>query len=68
MVVRMRHTSGHTANRRSHHALTEPGIIKTPAGTYRKSHHVDPVTGMYRGRMVVDVTKKALKKATAAQD
>ncbi len=61
MVVRMRHTSGHTANRRSHHALVATSLVKTAAGTYRKSHHMDPITGMYRGRVVVDMTKKALK-------
>jgi ribosomal protein L32 len=66
MVVRMRHTSGHTANRRSHHALTEIALIKTETGNFRRSHHMDPVTGMYRGRVVIDMTKKAMKKSSNA--
>ena len=63
MVVRMRHTKGHTANRRSHHALENPGLVMTSAGTMRRSHHMDPVTGTYRGRIVIDVTKRAQKLA-----
>ncbi len=62
MVVRMRHTRGHTNNRRSHHALAKPGIIATETG-FRQSHRVDPVTGMYRGRVVIDVTRALAKKA-----
>ncbi len=61
MVVRMRHTSGHTANRRSHHALKQLPLVKTEAGTIRRSHHMDPVTGMYRGRVVIDMAARALK-------
>jgi len=53
MSVRMRHTSGHTRNRRSHHALD---AVKTVAGekegTLRLPHRLDEVTGLYRGRQI----------------
>jgi ribosomal protein L32 len=67
MVVRMRHTSGHTRNRRSHHALVNPSLVTTEAGTVRLSHHMDPITGMYRGRVVVDMAAKTLKKQQKAE-
>ena len=42
MSIRMRHTSGHTGNRRSHHALKDN----------RLGHRVDEATGMYRGNQI----------------
>lgn len=63
MVVRMRHTRGHTRNRRSHHALKNPAVVKDPAGNPYLRHRLSPVTGMYRGRKVLDMGAKALKKA-----
>jgi len=66
MVVRMRHTSGHTRNRRSHHALVNPSLVVEKDGSVRRSHHMNPVTGMYRGRIVVDMAAKALKKQQKA--
>lgn len=56
----MRHTRAHTKNRRSHHALKTAANTITEAG---QRHRVDMETGMYRGRQVIDVTKKALKAA-----
>ena len=56
----MRHTRAHTGNRRSHHALKTAAHTITAEG---QRHRVDMETGMYRGRQVLDVTKKALKKA-----
>ncbi len=67
MVIRMRHTRAHTKNRRSHHALKANAITtdkKTKSSTLR--HRVDPDTGMYRGRQVIDVVKKVAKKAKKA--
>lgn len=60
----MRHTRAHTGNRRSHHALKENGSIVTDTESQTKHlrHRVNMETGMYRGRQVIDVTKKALKK------
>ena len=65
MVVRMRHTKSHTANRRSHHALKAPKTtndVKT-GGTHLR-HRIDTTTGMYRGRKVLDVVAKVAKKQT----
>ena len=53
MSVRMRHTKGHTGNRRSHHALkaTKTVVDKT-SGTLRLPHRLDESTGMYRGKII----------------
>lgn len=63
MVVRMRHTKSHTANRRSHHALKAPKIVTDAAtGSVRLNHRIDMTTGMYKGRKVIDVVAKVSKK------
>ena len=54
MSVRMRHTSSHTKNRRSHHALVEQGIVTDKdSGNLRLPHRLDEKTGMYRGVQIV---------------
>ena len=59
MVIRMRHTRAHTANRRSHHALKSPKFtVDQGTGTAHLRHRVCMETGMYRGRKVIDVTAK----------
>ncbi|HVY72475.1 MAG TPA: 50S ribosomal protein L32 [Candidatus Paceibacterota bacterium] len=67
MVVRMRHTRAHTANRRSHHALTSKTLAKCECGAVRVSHRACPECGRYRGRVVVDMAAKAKKKAAKAK-
>ena len=63
MSVRMRHTSGHTKNRRSHHSLTEPRLSKcTKCGSFHLRHHACGVCGEYRGRQVIDTQAKVEKK------
>ena len=63
MSVRMRHTSSHTKNRRSHHALTATSIVKDKeSGALRRPHRLDETTGMYRGKLIVPERKKAIKK------
>lgn len=53
MSIRMRHTRGHTNNRRSHHALEGINVIKDKeSGTLRLPHRLDETTGMYRGMQV----------------
>jgi len=53
MSVRMRHTSSHTRNRRSHHALVAIKTVAADAkGTLRLPHHLDEASGMYRGRQI----------------
>ena len=60
MSVRMRHTSSHTKNRRSHHALKNTNLIKDKeTGALRLPHRIDEATGMYRGQQIV--TKKEVK-------
>lgn len=65
MSVRMRHTRGHTNNRRSHHALealaTRPGA-KT--GQVALPHRLDEATGLYRGKQIANPPKA---KRTEAQ-
>ncbi|MEK7639403.1 MAG: 50S ribosomal protein L32 [Patescibacteria group bacterium] len=66
MVVRMRHTSGHTANRRSHHALkTQALSVCAQCGAKHRPHHMCLECGFYKGRMVMDMQAK--KKARAAR-
>lgn len=59
MTVRMRHTVGHTGNRRSHHALKEPRLSTCAScGSKHIRHQACPVCGIYRGRTVVDAKGK----------
>jgi ribosomal protein L32 len=63
MTVRMRHTRAHTANRRSHHALTgAPITLEEGSKTPRLRHRVSLTTGTYRGKKVIDIVKKVEKK------
>ncbi len=53
MSIRMRHTRGHTGNRRSHHALKNTNIITDKeTGTLRLPHRLDETTGLYRGKQI----------------
>jgi large subunit ribosomal protein L32 len=68
MVVRMRHTRSHTANRRSHHALSAPKVtVDAKTGGTHLRHRIDMTTGMYKGRKVIDVVKKVAKKQSKAK-
>ena len=41
--------------RRSHHKLSSVNIVEDKkSGEYKLSHHLDPKTGMYKGRQVLD--------------
>jgi ribosomal protein L32 len=66
MSVRMRHTRGHTGNRRSHHALKNTKIVKdVVTGNFRLPHRIDEISGTYRGNQIADamVIKTKEKKA-----
>jgi len=59
MSVRMRHTRGHTRNRRSHHALTARRLSAcSSCGALHVRHQVCPSCGVYRGRAALDVASK----------
>jgi large subunit ribosomal protein L32 len=59
MVIRMRHTRGHTANRRSHHALKAPALSACQnCGALHRPHHMCLDCGFYNGKMVVDMKAK----------
>jgi len=67
MVVRMRHTRSHTANRRSHHALKSPALSKDKSGTTHLRHRATK-DGLYKGRSVAgDPVKKVAKKQAKAK-
>lgn len=51
----MRHTRGHTANRRSHHALKKRTLTASAEGTVHPRHRVVLEGGTYRGRKLPDV-------------
>lgn len=55
MAVPKRKTSpSRRGMRRSHDALTAPAIIEDKdTGEFRRPHHIDLKTGMYRGRQVI---------------
>lgn len=62
MSIRMRHTRGHSGNRRSHHALKSIRIIKdATSGALRLPHRLDETTGMYRGKLIATPKVKKAK-------
>lgn len=62
MTVRMRHTRGHSNNRRSHHSLKKPALTRDEAGSLHLRHRLSPETGAYRGRKVINTLAKVEKK------
>ncbi|HVY35704.1 MAG TPA: 50S ribosomal protein L32 [Candidatus Paceibacterota bacterium] len=67
MVVRMRHTRAHSANRRSHHRLQSPALSKDSSGALHLRHRATK-DGLYKGRAVMsDPVKKVLKKQNKAK-
>ncbi|HYD92849.1 MAG TPA: 50S ribosomal protein L32 [Candidatus Paceibacterota bacterium] len=64
MSVRMRHTSSHTKNRRSHHALKNRVIVKDKeSGALRLPHRLDESNGTYRGKQIVAKREVKAKRA-----
>lgn len=59
----MRHTKGHTRNRRSHHALTAPRLSDCKdCGALHVRHKMCDICGKYKGKQIVDVMAKVEKK------
>ena len=68
MSVRMRHTKGHTANRRSHHAIKAPRLSKCAnCDSFHIRHRLCDNCGNYNGKQVVDVMAKIEKKNERAK-
>ncbi len=68
MVIRMRHTKSHTANRRSHHALKATNFdVCSNCGAKKLRHRVCAACGQYNGKKVLDLVAKAEKKAKKAK-
>jgi len=68
MSVRMRHTSGHTRNRRSHHAISAPRLsLCVKCGAHHIRHHMCDNCGTYRGIEIIDVLAKKTKKIEKAK-
>ncbi len=60
----MRHTSSHSKNRRSHHALADRVVLKDKeTGALSLPHRLDETTGMYRGKLIVPQKAKAKKES-----
>lgn len=63
MVVRMRHTSSATGQRRAHHALRAASFsLCAHCHKEIRPHTVCPNCGYYAGRQVIDVLAKLDKK------
>ncbi len=64
MAVPRKKTSPQKRNqRRAHDALSLPSVIEDKdSGEFRRPHHIDLKTGMYRGRQVI------VQKAEVADD
>ena len=68
MVVRMRHTRSHTANRRSHHGLKSPEMaVCKNCGAMHRPHHMCLACGFYKGRVVIDLAAKAKARTERMQ-
>lgn len=67
MVVRMRHTKSQRNNTRSHHRLFNPAVtIDKDTKVPQLRHRASLVTGMYKGRKVIDVQAKLEKRSKKA--
>ncbi len=63
MVNHMRHTRGHTRNRRSHHALSSVGVtLCKDCGQPKLKHVACSACGKYKGKDVLAKREKADKK------
>jgi len=51
----MRRNRSQTAKRRSHHAISGMRLSNDGSGTAHLRHRVNPKTGMYRGKVVIDI-------------
>ncbi len=65
----MRATRSARGNRRSHHALQNPALTTDKeTGTIHLRHRASAITGKYKNLTVIDMNKKAEKKAKKAKE
>lgn len=51
-----RHSKSRTRQRRAHDSLTTPQyLVDKDTGETKLPHRIDPKTGMYKGRQIIDV-------------
>jgi len=68
MVIRMRHNRAQRGDTRSHHALKAVQFSVCPDCNAKKlNHRVCSNCGKYRGRVVLDVLAKTVKKEKKQQ-
>ena len=58
----MRVNRSKTGKRRSHHGLSAARLTKDTKGGVHLRHRVDPSTGLYRGRVVIDIVAEAKRQ------
>jgi len=64
----MRHTRAHTKNRRSQHALETASLnLCKECGSPKTPHAVCKVCGKYKGKQIIDVHAKLVKKEAKAK-
>lgn len=63
----MRRNRSQTAQRRSHHGLTSSRVTTDASGNAHLRHRVDPETGMYRGKVIIDVVARAKRDQRRAK-
>lgn len=68
MTIRMRHTRGHSNNRRSHHGLETPRLSRcSECGAMHIRHTVCDSCGTYRGKKMID-TAAVLRRKEARKE
>jgi len=56
---KIRHSKSRTRQRRAHDALKTPQFyIDKDTGEAMKPHRINPITGMYKGRQIIEVKDK----------
>jgi len=63
----MRRNHSQTAQRRSHHALSNVRVSRCDCGELRVSHRACPNCGKYNGRVVIDVVARGKRDARRAK-
>lgn len=54
-----RHSHARTRQRRAHDALDVPQFyLDKESGEPKKPHRIDPKTGIYKGRQIIDVKEE----------